>query len=353
MNWADENRGWRERALDRFGPRAAEPLLVRAWLASPVAYDGFDPLTLEGTLQSIVVLRETGRVPDDVFADCPRNEPLENTDIPIPIVDTMVEGMPIAHASIGWFAPGATSTKRQGWKRADAEHYNRPTVKISEAGTKTQMVLKATVTALHVDFFVQADRVRLEGLLLEATHLGASRAGGLGEIQGWEIVDAPGNWWWYGPAGTLMRTLPLGLASAAPAGSYDSREATLRAPYWHPRSRRPAGVPVQRLGEPTVACQESEPAPVSTGDARASRFSITEHAVHRYRERVPGKRRLSYERALSELVHVLETARYLRTQANGLEIWRGRDRNRTRVRVQRRACGTPRVVTVLKGYDGA
>lgn len=248
MSWAEANSEWISRARARWSPEHPEPLLVRAWLAAEVAYDGFDPLTIEGALQVAVCIRETGRPPDDVYSGCPVSAPLDATDIQIPIVDTVVGGIPIAHASVGWFAPDAVATKRQNWKRADAENYNQPIVKVSEAGTKTQMVLKATVTTTHVDFYVEGERAKLLDLLGDVAALGAGRSGGIGAVHGWEAIPVPVCWWWLGPGERLMRTLPA--STHGDARGCDIREATLRAPYWHPRTRRTCGVPIQRLGEP-------------------------------------------------------------------------------------------------------
>ncbi len=336
--WHAANAGWLARARQNWAPRAPEPLLVRAWLASPVACDGYDPLTLEGVLQSVVCLRETGVDPGDVYSECPLREPLANTDIQIPIVDTVAGVVPIAHASVGWFSPDALATKRQGWKRADAESYARPIVKLSEAGTKTQMVLKATVTAQHVDFYVEGDRALLSELLRDASHLGAGRAGGLGVVQGWEVTPVPVSWWWFGPGGRLMRSLPVEMiATDERAGDYDAREATLRAPYWHHQTRTICGVPVQRFGEPI-------------GQA-VGEFFITGHAVRRFKERVPGKARLSYEEALAELIQTMKRSHFVKTQDNGLDLWRGPRPHRLRLKVARAPQGLPQLVTVLRGCD--
>lgn len=337
MSWADDNRAWREQARILWRPERPEPLLLRAWLGAEVAYDGFDPLTLEGALQCVVCMRETGALPDDVFADCPISASLEDTDIQIPIVDDYVNGVPLAKISIGWFSPDATATKRQNWKRARAEHYARDMVKTSEASSKTQMVLKQTVTALHVDFYALGDREKLASLLRDVSTLGAGRSGGLGNVAGWEILDAPGQWWFQGPGRRLMRTLPADFG--LDVTEYDERMATLRAPYWHQRTQRLCHVPVQRLGEPLAA------------GARGG-FFVTPHAVERYRERIPGKARLSYERARDELVELTRKAHFVRHQRDGSELWRVGKPTRLRMRVVRSGPGLPQVTTVLPAFDG-
>ena len=334
MNWAAENRAWREQARILWRAERPEPLLIRAWLASEVAYDGYDPITIEGALQCVVCLRETGRLPDDVYADCPLSESVENTDIPIPIVDTVIGGASVASVSIGWFSPDAIATKRQNWKRARAENYNRDIVKVSAAQNKTQMVLKQTVAALHIDFYAIGERDRLESLLRDVGSLGAARSGGIGAVQGWEILPAPGEWWFVGPGGRLMRTLP---AIEAPNWiEYDERMATLRAPYWHQRTSAVCHVPIQRLGERL--------------DGAVGEFFVTPHAIERYRERVPGKARLSYEQALGELVKLLRTAHFVSLSGDGTELWRVGRPTRLRFRVGRAAPGLPQVLTVMMPF---
>jgi hypothetical protein len=336
MSWATDNEWWRAQARERWSPTEPEALLLRAWLSTPIAYDGYDPITLEGALQSVVCMRETGRLPDDVFSDCPLSATLEETDIRIPIADVTSGGAPIACASVGWFSPDAVATKRQSWKRARADHYQRAIIKTSEASTKTQMVLKATVTALHVDFYVLGDRSKLTDLLRDVSHLGASRAGGVGGITGWEALPAPGPWWIRGPGDRLMRSMPAD-ASAAWV-RYDERPATVRAPYWHHRTRTLCHVPTQTIGEPLAA-------------GAAGRFFITPHAVERYRERVPGKARLSYEQALRELVGLSSDAKFAYVREDGAELWRLGLPTRLRFRVERAAPGLPQITSVMMPFD--
>ena len=251
MSWDSDNRWWLDAARKRWSPVSPEPLVLRAWLDAPVACDGYDPLTIEGALQHAVCMRETGRLPDDVYEGCPLNASLESTDIAIPIVDTVVDGLSIANVSIGWFAVDAISTRRQGWKRARADNYGRDLVRLSSAENKTQEVSRATMTASYTEFFANADRSKIEDLLRDIDALGASRSGGLGGVHGWEVLSCSVKAWFVGPGGRLMRALPLTDATNRATWA-DVREATLRAPYWHPRTRRTCMVPIQRIGEPLV-----------------------------------------------------------------------------------------------------
>jgi len=203
---------------------------------------------LEGALQYEVIIRETGRMPDDVFADCPLATPLAETDTAVPIADCRVPGcvFPIAMASAAWLSPDATPTVRWRRRKLRAEHYARDTVKASQGDTKACNLPAATVTALYADWYVFGDRERIRALLPDATHIGGKRSGGLGLVHGWEVEPTDCSWWFTGPGGRLMRALPAG--DMLPPMS-DLREGTLRIPYWHPRTRCLCAVPIQRLGE--------------------------------------------------------------------------------------------------------
>lgn len=246
MPWAEENRSWRELAKAHWSPKKPESLRVRAWLRSPVACDGYDPLTLEGSLQYAVTVIETGRLPDDVFAGCSLSEKLCNTDIQVPIVDETIQGWPIAKSSAGVFSPDAITTERWRRQKPRAESYNLDVVKVSTSNTKSYNLPSSNVIATHVDFFVVGDRDLLKSLVVHVGSLGAKRSGGLGQVHSWEVLPTRSDWSIFGPQGRLMRTIP---ASSHPPPYSELREATLRAPYWHPRSRALCHVPVFDLGE--------------------------------------------------------------------------------------------------------
>jgi len=83
----------------------------------------------------------------------------------------------------------------------------------------------------------------------------------------------------------------------------------------------------------------------------AGGWFITPHAVQRYRDRVPGARLLSYERALAALIKTMDQAHYVKTIRDGFELWRGPKPHRLRLRVSRGGSALPQVVTVLRGCD--
>lgn len=251
MSWAAENREWRDRARERWAPATPEPLRVRAYLAAPVAWDLYDPLMLEGALQYAVIVRETGRLPDDVFAGCPLDAPIEETDVQIPIMDGEVPGcpFPIALASAGWPSADAAASVRWRRRRVRAEKLGARIVNASVGETKATNLPAPTVVAYWIDWWVAGDRRLLEELLHDVHTIGGKRSGGLGHVHGWEVTPGPA-WYWFGPGGRLMRALPANFELARRSSRHDVREATLRAPYWHPRTRMLCRVPIQRLGEP-------------------------------------------------------------------------------------------------------
>lgn len=83
----------------------------------------------------------------------------------------------------------------------------------------------------------------------------------------------------------------------------------------------------------------------------SARWKITDHAVHRYRQRCPGKRNVSLAGAVSELTELSAKAHYVKTLESGLELWRCGKPWRLRFRVLR-SSGPLQLVTVLRGCDG-
>lgn len=253
-SWLDANRAWLARARERWAarPEHVEPLTLRMWLAAPIAWDGYDGLTLEGALQCAVVVHETGRLPDDVFAGCPRDLSIADGDIAIPIADEVIHGHRVACAS--WARPSRDAVETVRYRRKRARVDVMPgSGKLLIAGGpfKSLNVPVPTVTTIYLDFHVRADRERLESLLhTEALTLGRWRSAGLGVVRGTEVLSDPEDrsltW-----RGTPQRSIPVRDAQDAEryAAPYDLRPATTRAPYWHRRSETLCVVPMQRVGD--------------------------------------------------------------------------------------------------------
>lgn len=220
---------------------------VRVWFQSPIAYDPYYPLTLEGALQHEVILRTTGRLPDDVFADY--RGPL--VDIPIPIVDVDRAGRKVAACSVAQLAPGAHESVRRKRKRGRYELYAMPggrgLLKTSEGSMKSLDVPIQTRVSPYVDFFCVGDGQRLKSLLPTLYRLGRCRGGGLGAVVGCELdLATEDRSLTY--RGAPQRILPVASGEDAAreftAGSYEVRECGTRAPYWHRGSWTLAAVPL-------------------------------------------------------------------------------------------------------------
>lgn len=240
--WLEANREWLARASLNWRARVVEPLRVRVWFESEVAWDTFDGITLEGALQFAVVARETGRHPSDVFAGCD-----VAADIAIPIHDEHIAGRVVACASWAQPASEAFTTRRKQRKRLDGD-YVGGTSKLTIAGgalKNTDIPYEALATP-YVDFYVRGDRHLLADLLRDVQGLGRNWPRGMGTICAVEISDDADD-------RSLVyqrrpqRALPIddehSAARLYESGSYDVREATTRAPYWHQRSRALCAVP--------------------------------------------------------------------------------------------------------------
>lgn len=228
-------------SASRWRPRIPEPLRLRCWMRSPVAWDIFDGVTIEGAIQSAVVLLETGETPDDIFAGY-RGKPI---DIPTPIADVEIDNVTIACASWGRPSRDAFESVRVRRQRPRAELYDRATVQISGGPTKQNQIPTPTMVTPFVEFDLVADRRILLQLLPEVTAISRGRAGGLGAIAGHELTTASADHSLVRD-GLLARVIPdtPDTRNMARSSSYTSRMATTRSPYWLRYHRRQCLVPV-------------------------------------------------------------------------------------------------------------
>lgn len=221
-----------ERARPRYAPREVTPLRLRAWLRQPITWDAYHGLTIEGAIQCVTVIRETGMLPDDAFAGWPRDE---FADIPVPIADVTMCGRPIACASRARPSDLCELTTRRRRKRPEAEHYAPDRVMTNGGNFKALDIPVATLTTPFVDFFVRGDRAMLADMLVDVTAIGAGRSA-IGGVMGWEIDPDPDDRALLYER-TPQRPLPVAdehdAAITYGAGDYELRECATRAPYWH------------------------------------------------------------------------------------------------------------------------
>lgn len=250
MTWLDDNAGWLGRARARWSAASVRPWHLRLWFSGPIAYDGREPLTMEGLLQFLVVWREAQRSPDDVFAGLPGDV---HIDVPVPIADVTIGGEPIAAVSVGWWPPIAEEGVRFRRKRADVDAYGVAKLAVSGGWAKSLNVPIATLVTPYLDFYLRADREKVDDLLQDGGGLGRDSMRGLGTVMGWEwSPDLEDRALLLG--GAPQRVFPRVEDDSAydvralAAGTFDERVATTRAPYWVQRRAKPCVVPVQRVG---------------------------------------------------------------------------------------------------------
>lgn len=228
---------------DRFGCRRdrAEPLRCRVWLLhGRVAHIGYHGLAeLEGIVQHVAIGLVAQRPPSDALGGL-----TEDTIIPSPIEHLTVAGEPIACCSWGVPAEGA---HKQGVhvlrRRTDADGMNLARVQINHGEYKTLQVPLSILTTPYVDFYVRADRERLEALRPWMGSIGRGGAFGLGLIQQVEIaedIEDRSLSWRNRPQRPIPLTNegPLRARSFEP-GSYEVRPQAVRAPYWRPWAPHP------------------------------------------------------------------------------------------------------------------
>ena len=338
MNWLDDNLPWIARAEERWRPRSAEPLRVRAWLRSPIAWDPSAPPQLEGALQHVVVRRETGRMPDDVFAGCPREEA---PDVPVPIVDERIGGLSIACASSGWPWPLSREGTRYRNKRARLD---------ALGGTGRATIAGGMFKSLHIpvgvlvtpilDFFVRGDRAPIEELLRDVAGIGRDQTRGPGGVERWEVTPDPLD------RSLVFRGRPMRPLPRVEGGRFDHRAfvpgsfehafRTTRAPYWRTWLASPCVVPVIPVGDPTSwwaeALREEE---AGEHENRAPgafvAWEVTLLAVEHFRHRVE---RMPPERARTKLLWHLRHAR-----PDGGGVWVGPSPMSLRFRAEPRGDG--------------
>lgn len=253
--WLEKNAAWLARAAERWAPRRVEPLRLRAWLASPVVWDSYHPIQLEGALQIPVVMRETGRLPDDVFDGMPHGT---ITDIRVPIADVTIGDWQIACASTGIPPQVAAESSRWRRKRVREDAFGSGMIRINGGPYKSLNLLIPTLSTPWLDFYVRGDREMLAELLRDVGGIGRDSTRGLGSVLGFELDDDPEDrsmlW-----RGRPQRPLPVVHdgsefdVSRLEPGSFDRRTSGTRAPYWRRWMATMCAVPVIRIGTQEAA----------------------------------------------------------------------------------------------------
>ncbi len=255
--WLAENKPWLDRAAAHWSARWPEVMTVRAWLSSPIAWDGYATIQLEGALQAAVIYLETGRTPDEVYAGI--GDGFHPPRIPVAIVRFGPdEGRPIHLASAGIPPKVAVESIRWRRKRARVDVLGIPgRITVAGGWAKGLNLPVATLTTPWLDFHVFADRERLARLLKEVRGLGRDCTRGLGSVLGCEILECAR------PSvvmdrGAPLRPLPVVQdgddAFVVIAGHWkrvdlsrcEIRPCATMAPYWHRASVELCASPIVR-----------------------------------------------------------------------------------------------------------
>ena len=223
----------------RWLPRRSDAITVRAWLGSPIVWDHYDGVTLDGALQYAVVALESGVMPDDLFAGYTG----AHIEIPIPVRDVTLAGSDIALCSWAHLPGCSTDDVRVRRRRLRVDSMGGTAkVRANQGPFKATQLPTPTMCVPYVEFYVDGDRELLRGLLVEVAAIGRARGGGLGHVIGYELIPRSGDV--LVRNGKLTRTVPAGSVRGVDANSYSTREATTRAPYWKRDSRQLCWVPV-------------------------------------------------------------------------------------------------------------
>ena len=257
MSWESDNAGWLARAA-RWAPRKVEPLRLRVWLSSPLAWDGATAITIEGPLQFAVICRETGRLPDDVFNGAPMDRMLP---VAIPIEDVTIGDHLIACASWGIAPTIAVESVRWRRKRARADSLGLDKVLIKGGPYKSLNIPVGTLVSPWLDFYVRGDRALLTDLCRDVQGLGRDSTRGMGTVIGVEITNDPDDRSLL-YRGAPQRAIPMMLDGGdydprcLDPDTWDERETTTRAPYWKQASLAVCAVPVVTMG---ATIRDAEP----------------------------------------------------------------------------------------------
>jgi hypothetical protein len=219
----------------------AEPLRLRVWLLhGRVPFIGYHGLAeMEGLVQSVAVALAAEGPPSDALGGL-----TDDVVIPSPIEHMTVGGEPIACCS--WGIPAEGANKQSVYvlrRRPEYDSFNLPRVQTNHGEHKALQVPISTLVTPYLDFYVRADRERLEALRPWMHTIGRGGAFSLGAILQVEIdEDAEDRSlsWRNRPQRVIPVTTegPLRVASFVP-DTYEMRVQAIRAPYWRPWGPHP------------------------------------------------------------------------------------------------------------------
>lgn len=219
-------------------PEHTRPLVVRAWLSSPLVRQRRGEHALDALLGYAVVARAAGELPSDAMAHVPRDL---HVDIPVPIADDLETGV----ACASW---PRMERAREGLARyvrkPEVEQLGAKRVLVAGGSGKPTRDDTPLIVAAWLEWDVVGDAERIEALLADCIALGARRASGHGKLLHRATVRAADADRSLVRDGSPARPVPIrGDEDARYPGGWVLAEMATRAPYWHRATRTLCAVP--------------------------------------------------------------------------------------------------------------
>lgn len=211
-------------------------LRVRAYMQTAIVSDQYLPL--DGVLYYHMIRREFG--PQEYAMPGESNEKVySGMQLPIKKAGPKDDAWFYACSFAQW--PEHTIEDEGFWvKRFDLglshmlDVEKKGKVELRKGRYKNYHVAVYSRVCLYVDWYMQAVKPEIEALLPFCTHLGKKTSQGYGSVLRWEVTDWPEDWSVRGPAGKLMRAVPI-LGNGLMYG--------VRPAYWHPHHIKPCKMP--------------------------------------------------------------------------------------------------------------
>jgi hypothetical protein len=214
------------------------PLLVTAWLDSPLAGDA---PRLDGLLEFVMSLYhgkgKPGYKVDRRFPAPPQAE------IPIPLLRRTLGAWQVGACSDPIYPVASSDGVEHVYKRIDPDLAPllavgaRRKIATSNSWTKSYRLPMRIRVIDRVAWFAVADRRPLLKALRQVEAIGKKPSIGYGRVREWEITVAPADYSWFAPGheGTLlMATLPAGEWLPRDLMGFRRGFGAAACPYWHP-----------------------------------------------------------------------------------------------------------------------
>jgi len=126
-------------------------------------------------------------------------------------------------------------SKRFDFQHAEYIQDKKAVVDIQRGKYKNYHITEYTRNAVYVDWFLNADKEKIENLLKFCTHIGKKTSQGMGAVLRWEVEEWHSDWSIRGENNKLMRAVP---------NEKSPYIYGLRPSYWHPRHQYKCIIPL-------------------------------------------------------------------------------------------------------------